>query len=159
MGNNQMLNTLVFMMYRDSSGGNITLSPRLSPELAEPVYSSDIELSLLSGTGVSDGRMLANGICHNCRNWPEGSINPNDTASPFIYAWGPYQSFKSNAVSASVMIHEEFGSLTMNLSQAIGPAHAPNATSRDEGKLTLDIVSDSRYQYLNISTRILALEY
>jgi hypothetical protein len=65
MGNNQMLNTLVFMMYRDSSGGNITRSPRLSPELAEPVYSSDIELSLLSGTGVSDGRMLANAICHN----------------------------------------------------------------------------------------------
>jgi hypothetical protein len=47
----------------------------------------------------------------------------------------------------------------MNLSQAIGPARAPNATSRDEGKLTLDIVSDSRYQYLNTSTRILALEY
>jgi hypothetical protein len=47
----------------------------------------------------------------------------------------------------------------MNLSQAIGPARVPNATSRDEGKLTLDIVSDSRYQYLNTSTRILALEY
>lgn len=41
------------------------------------------------------------------------------------------------------MIHEEFGSVTLNLNQAIRPAQIPSTATHDDGKITLNIVSDS----------------
>ena len=123
----------------------VTLSPRLSYSHVEPSYSTDIDLTLLPGTSVADGRMLANAVCHNCRSWHGGSISPDDTNAPFIFACGPFQNFRSNSVTASVMIHAAYGSFTMDLTQAVGPGRVPNLTTYDSSGTTLESYSTDNY--------------
>jgi hypothetical protein len=145
MGSDQMFNALVFMVYADAAGNNVTLSPRLSYNHVEPSYSADIDVALLPGTGVSDDRMLANAVCHNCRSWDGGSIDPDNTHAPFIFAGGPLQVFRSDSVTASVMIHAAYGSFYMNLTQAVGPALVPNMVTANSFTATLENYSTGTY--------------
>ncbi|KIN06466.1 hypothetical protein OIDMADRAFT_91947, partial [Oidiodendron maius Zn] len=145
MGNDQMFNALIFMIYTDASGNNITLSPRLSYSYVEPSYSSDINVTLLPGTGISGGRMLANAVCHGCRSWNGGWISPGNTNAPFIFGRGPLQSFRSNSVTASVIIHAAYGSFTMDLTQAVGPARVPDLPTTNSSGTILDSYSTDKY--------------
>lgn len=53
----------IFIMYTDSSGSNVTVSPRLGTGHSQPNYNSDAKITLLDGTGVSNGKMVANVKC------------------------------------------------------------------------------------------------
>jgi hypothetical protein len=127
MGNDQMANTLVFMAYADSSGKNVTLSPRLAYGNAEPAYTSDIKLEILAGTGIFNATMKVNAKCSNCRSWKGGSINPQDTAGKFIFASGPGGGLKSNSLSANVKRHSSYGSFVMDLTKAVGEPAVPES--------------------------------
>lgn len=131
MGNKKMDNTLMFMMYFDSTEKNITVSPRLSYGHTEPSYTSNVTYSVLPGSGVFNGQMVANVICGNCRQWKGGSIDPSDTAANFIYAVGPAQNFKSNSASADLMRHAAYGTFTMDLTKAVGAGQIPIAVTAD----------------------------
>lgn len=63
MGNDRTDGTLMFMMYSDSTGKNITLSPRRSGSHVEPSYTKDIGITFLPGSSISDGLMRANAMC------------------------------------------------------------------------------------------------
>lgn len=64
----------IFVIYADGKG-NITLSPRLGTEHAQPKYNPDAQVELLDGSGVSNGIMNANVKCSNCSTWNGGSMD------------------------------------------------------------------------------------
>ena len=61
----QMKGANIFIIYSDSDGQNITLSPRLGVGNVQPDYNSAAQVSLLEGSGIANGLMTANIRCKN----------------------------------------------------------------------------------------------
>jgi hypothetical protein len=59
----QMAGSLIFIIYPDASGTNVTVSPRLGTGEVEPDYDSSLKVTLLSDSGVSGDTMTANFKC------------------------------------------------------------------------------------------------
>lgn len=59
----QMKGANIFMVYSDAGGHNVTLSPRLGQGNFEPQLNSQAQISLLEGSGISNGMMTANVRC------------------------------------------------------------------------------------------------
>ncbi|TAQ88341.1 hypothetical protein B7494_g3353 [Chlorociboria aeruginascens] len=125
LGSDTMKNALVLMAYADSTGRNVTLSPRNSAGQVEPVYNSSISITILAGTGITNDTMTVNAKCSDCRSWKNGSLNPQSTTANFIYAAGPAGTIKSSSKSESVKRHDEYGTFTMDLTKAVGPGAVP----------------------------------
>ena len=53
----------IFMVYADSAGTNVTLSPRLGVGEVEPQSDKTADVTLLDGSGISNGLMVANVRC------------------------------------------------------------------------------------------------
>jgi len=53
----------IFVMYTSSNGNNVTVSPRLGKGHSEPKFNSAAQVTLLEGSGVSNGIMTANIKC------------------------------------------------------------------------------------------------
>ncbi|KAI4205826.1 MAG: hypothetical protein LQ350_000011 [Teloschistes chrysophthalmus] len=84
-------------------------------------------IEMRDGTGIKDGRYVANGICHNCKTWSSGSIDFDSKTQPMIYAVGPDElHLSTNALDAGLRRHDYYGSFTMDLQAAKGDlAHFP----------------------------------
>ena len=136
MGSNKMANSLIFMAYADSTGKNITLSPRLVYDHVEPTYTSNLSVTVLPGSGIANNIMTVNAMCTNCRSWKGGSIDPTNTAAQFIFAVGPDGSLDSNSGSANIKRHAEYGAFTMDLTKALGVAGVPVALTADTAGTT-----------------------
>ncbi|KAH8596445.1 hypothetical protein B0O99DRAFT_620456 [Bisporella sp. PMI_857] len=131
MGSNKMDNSMIFMMYADSTGSNITLSPRFGNGNYEPSYTKDITVSVLPGSGIANGIMTANAMCKNCRSWDGGKVDAADSKAPFIFATGPDEDLESNSLSAGVKRHANYGSFTLDLTKAMGSKSVPIAATAD----------------------------
>ena len=59
----QMRGANIFIVYSDSDGQNVTLSPRLGQGNFQPQFNSQAQVSLLEGSGISNGLMTANVRC------------------------------------------------------------------------------------------------
>ncbi|MCJ1290354.1 hypothetical protein MMC34_001890 [Xylographa carneopallida] len=59
----QMKGANMFIIYSNSDGHNITLSPRLGAGNFQPDYNSAAQVSLLEGSGIANGVMTANIRC------------------------------------------------------------------------------------------------
>lgn len=53
----------IFIMYTDASGSNVTIAPRLGLGEFQPNADTATKLTLLAGSGVSNGMMTANVKC------------------------------------------------------------------------------------------------
>ena len=53
----------IFVVYADSTGSNVTLSPRLGKGHVQPSADNTAQVSLLDGSGIADGKMTANIRC------------------------------------------------------------------------------------------------
>lgn len=53
----------IFVIYADSTGSNVTLSPRLGVGHKEPNSDNFAEVTLLGGSGIANGQMVANIKC------------------------------------------------------------------------------------------------
>lgn len=53
----------MFVVYTSASGDNVTVSPRLGSGHSTPRFNSDAQVTLLDGSGVSNGQMTANFKC------------------------------------------------------------------------------------------------
>ena len=53
----------MFMAYSDSTGKNVTLSPRLSYGHVEPSYTKNITVEVLAGTKIENGNYTVNAMC------------------------------------------------------------------------------------------------
>lgn len=59
----QMTGANIFMIYANSAGTNVTLSPRSGIGEKPPTTDSAASVTLLDGSGISDGMMKANVKC------------------------------------------------------------------------------------------------
>jgi hypothetical protein len=150
MGSNKMANSLIFMAYSDNTGKNITLSPRLAYDHVEPVYSSNISVSVLPGSGIANDIMTVNAMCTNCRSWKGGSIDPTNTAAQFIFAVGPDGELRSNEGNAGIKRHAEYGTFVMDLTKALGVAGVPVALTGRSFENTFEILLGSFFLVLKI---------
>ena len=121
----------MLMAYSDSTGKNVTLSPRLSHGHVEPSYSKDFKIQVLGGTKIDAGNYTVNAKCSNCRKWKGGFIDPKNVAAKFNYATGPSGSLKSNSLTANTKRHDLYGAFTMDLTKAVGVAGVPVITLAD----------------------------
>ena len=76
-----MAGSNIFMIYADASGTNVTLSPRIGKGNYQPDTSNQAQVSLLDGSGISNGMMTANVRCKHTRN----SGVPNITTTSFSF--------------------------------------------------------------------------
>lgn len=120
----------MLIAYPSSSGENTTISPRLATDHSEPVYSSDIHIEMLGGTGlVNDTLYVYNGRCTNCRSWDGGSIDVTSTSQAFVWSAGPGGDTSSDDAQAGLRIHDDYGTFTMDMKQATGAAGVQTITA------------------------------
>jgi hypothetical protein len=60
---NGMVGANIFVIYTSAGGTNVTLSPRLATGYRTPAFNGDAQVALLEGSGVTDGKMVANVRC------------------------------------------------------------------------------------------------
>lgn len=144
MGNNKMANSLMFMVYSDETGSNITLSPRFADGNSEPEHTKDIVVEVRPGSGIANGVMTAAAMCYNCRSWSGGSVNVNNTKASFIFAHGPDEDFKSDSTNAALKRHAGYGSFTMDLTTAEGSKTVPIVSYGDTTGTTQNSLKSDR---------------
>lgn len=143
MGSRKMDNSFMILAYRGSTGNNVTISPRLSSGHTEPVWTSKATIEVLSGTGVSNGTIVANGRCINCRSWQGGSLDVNSSAQDMIYATGPSGNINSDSLAADTRIHNNYGVFTMNMPKATGDGGVPAIATVNSGATQLSSGSNT----------------
>lgn len=115
----QMTGANIFIVYASSSS-NITISPRSGKGEFEPVPNSNAVVSLLEGSGISNGVMTANVRCDSCLSWSGGTLKLNDAASPWIWSMKLGSPLNSADPSESLTQHTIRGPFTFDLSKASG---------------------------------------
>jgi hypothetical protein len=114
-----MLDSNMFVIYA-SGNNNITLSPRLGPNHTPPLFNPEARVSLLAGSGISNGVMTANIRCDSCLSWSGGSADVKSASVPFIWAVRHGQPLESDDVSAPIHIHDKFGGFSIDFAKAAG---------------------------------------
>jgi len=108
----------MFVVYQDGAG-NVTVSARYSSSQATPRVETGTQLTLLAGSGVSGGSMVANVVCANCQSWTGGhTMSLSSSSSPWIAAWKRGASIASNSASASIEQHDDTSQFKLDLTQA-----------------------------------------
>ena len=120
----QMSGALIFVTYAAQSGNNVTVSPRLGTGHVMPQYTSNVQVDVLSGSGVIDGSFVVNAKCTGCRSWNGGSANVKGEQS-MIWALGPGGNLQSNDLSATIQQHEGYNTFQLNLQNATGTGGVP----------------------------------
>ncbi|KAH7091395.1 hypothetical protein FB567DRAFT_589286 [Paraphoma chrysanthemicola] len=130
----QMANSLMFIMYPNGDGNNVTVSPRLGSKNAEPSFLSSINLEILDGTTVTNDSMLVlRAVCRNCLTWPGGKLDKEAKDHPMIYAFGRATALYSDSKSANLKRHFVYGQFTMNMVAATGTGGVPANSSAMNG--------------------------
>lgn len=102
-----MADANMFIMYQDGNG-NVTLSHRQASGYTMPQVPADspVTTTLLPGSGVSDGFMVANFRCDNCTTWKGGeSLDFSSAGTPMVGAWQEGDSLDSTDVEARISKH------------------------------------------------------
>ncbi|KAH7402255.1 hypothetical protein DE146DRAFT_460671 [Phaeosphaeria sp. MPI-PUGE-AT-0046c] len=111
----------IFVVYTSSDGKNVTLSPRTASGYSQPSFNSDAQVTLLEGSGVSNGMMTANVKCSNCNSWSGGSMDFTSSSGNWIYAYQPSNGPKnSNDQSANIRQHTGHAAFSWTFAQAKG---------------------------------------
>jgi len=110
----------IFIVYADADGKNVTLSPRLGIAQVEPLYDSAAQVSLLEGSGISNGVMTANIRCSSCASWSGGSMSFTDKAAPWIWAQKAGSAISSDSQTFTLTQHDSSNSFTVDLTEAAG---------------------------------------
>ncbi|KAF7904093.1 hypothetical protein EAF00_001427 [Botryotinia globosa] len=110
----------IFVMYADSTGSNVTISPRLGVGHVEPNSDTSAQVTLLDGSGIINGQMIANFRCSNCDSWSGGSMSFTDSSSAWIWAHKTGAALSSNSVDADIEFHDAYGVASLNLQTATG---------------------------------------
>lgn len=120
----RMSNANMFVMYSSADGANVTLSPRTTPEHVMPTHNDAADITILDGTGISDGRMTANVRCGNCHEWSSGSMSVQGGSSDWLYAYLQGPAIDSDDLDAAITQHGRMGNFQWDLSRAIGGSSA-----------------------------------
>lgn len=115
-----MSNANMFVIYSSADGQNVTLSPRSTTGHTMPTHDDAADVSLLEGTGIVDGRMVANVRCANCQQWDGGSMSLSSASSEWIYAYLSGSPIASDDLNAPITQHDTNGAFQWDLTQASG---------------------------------------
>ncbi|EGX46858.1 hypothetical protein AOL_s00097g284 [Orbilia oligospora ATCC 24927] len=107
----------IFIVYTDGSG-NVTVSARAGQGHFEPVFSSDAQITVLDGSGIVGGSLIANVRCDNCLSLAELSVT--NTRSNWIWADKDGSALDSSDVEANIQQHDRTGVFTFDLTRAAG---------------------------------------
>lgn len=111
----------------------MTFSPRTSFGHYEPKPYTDLEYTVLNGTGVEEDHMIFSAHCHSgCRSWPDGYIDISSDSQPASYAFGPREDFSSNDPAAAIKFHSKVGSFEIDMKRTLGHADSPALTDDSE---------------------------
>ncbi|KAH9861239.1 hypothetical protein IAQ61_010976 [Plenodomus lingam] len=118
---NGMGGSNMFLVYTSSSGSNVTLSPRTASGYNPPSVNGDADVTLLEGSGVTDGVMTANVKCANCNSWSGGTMDFSASTGNWIYAYqssgGPKN---TDEQSASIKQHNNQATFQWDFADAKG---------------------------------------
>ncbi|OOQ88811.1 cellobiose dehydrogenase [Penicillium brasilianum] len=114
----RMVGANIFVVY--PNGDNVTVSPRLGMGEIQPLYNSDAHVSLLEGSGFSNGAITANIRCDSCMNWTGGSEDLTSTSSSWLWAVKYGSPLDSSDVSAELTQHDDSGVVNIDLVKATG---------------------------------------
>lgn len=120
-----MNNANMFLMHSSADGSNITLSARNSSGHIMPTHNDAADVVLLEGSGISNGRMIANVKCANCNSWSTGSMSLQDDSSNWLYAYRQGTPINSDDKNAAISEHDNKGTFQWDLSRARGGS-SPN---------------------------------
>ncbi|KAF2758050.1 hypothetical protein EJ05DRAFT_493018 [Pseudovirgaria hyperparasitica] len=95
----------IFVAYTSGDGSNVTVSPRIGTGYIMPRHNADAQITMLEGTGVSDGMMIANFKCTNCNSWSGGTMDFTDNQASWIHAAYTGSSINSDDTSATIRQH------------------------------------------------------
>ena len=115
----QMAGSSMFVIYTDGRG-NVTLSTRQGTGHVEPEHDTTANVTLLEGSGVARGQMVANILCSNCNKWNGGSTDFTSSGGSWIYASRPGDSLQSTNLDEGIEQHADHGSFTWDYSSARG---------------------------------------
>ncbi|KIW84629.1 hypothetical protein Z517_00017 [Fonsecaea pedrosoi CBS 271.37] len=121
----QMAGALIFVTYASENGKNVTVSPRLGKGHVMPQHTSDVQVDVLSGSGIIDGSFVVNAKCSNCRNWSGGNVNIDSTKQSMIWAVGPTGTLNSNDDNAQIRQHEGYNFFDLDFKAATGTGGVP----------------------------------
>ncbi|EKG22633.1 DOMON domain protein [Macrophomina phaseolina MS6] len=125
----------MFVMYTSADGSNVTVSPRLGTGHNMPQFNSNTQITLLEGSGVSNGQMTANVRCGNCQSWAGGSMDFTASSAIWIHASRSGSAMNTDDTSMAIQQHgKDYGSFDWDFSAAKGgssvnPFASRNATS------------------------------
>ncbi|KAH8719184.1 integral membrane protein [Phaeosphaeriaceae sp. PMI808] len=116
-----MVGSNMFLVYTSADGNNVTLSPRTTSAQVEPRHNPGAQVTLLEGSGVSNGLMTANVRCSNCNTWRGGKMDFKASSGSWVYAYAPSNGPKnSNDQSASINQHSQQAVFSWNFASAKG---------------------------------------
>ncbi|KAF2865283.1 hypothetical protein BDV95DRAFT_260925 [Massariosphaeria phaeospora] len=117
----QMGGSNMFVVYTSGDGNNVTLSPRTTSGHSPPDFNSDAQVTLLEGSGVTNGKMVANVRCSNCNAWADSSADFKVDKGDWIYAYQPSGGPKnSDDQSANINQHESAEAFSWSYASAKG---------------------------------------
>lgn len=109
----------IFVIYT-SSDSNVTVSPRLGKGHSSPEINRDAEVTVLEGSGESNGRVIANVRCDNCLSWDGGSMDPKDSSSSWIWSMKNGAPLDSSETDELIGYHNARGVFTLDLNEGTG---------------------------------------
>ena len=130
----EMAGANMFVMYTSASGTNVTVSPRLGKGEFEPLFNPAASITLLDGSGVMNGMMIANVRCASCMTWDGGSMQYTSTSAPWIWSAKSGTPLNSDDTAYNIVQHDNMGNFNIDLTKATGgssedPFTAPSASS------------------------------
>ncbi|KAG9231309.1 integral membrane protein-like protein [Amylocarpus encephaloides] len=134
-----MRNSMIFLMYADGTG-NVTISGRAGGRgHVQPILDEELMkgVTLLAGSGIVGGRMVANVHCTTCQL----ASDATSTTSPWIAAWNEGPAINSKSPSYSIDRHGDSAISIFNfdLSKAALTSDAnPFLTSSSSGGAAID---------------------
>lgn len=123
-----MTNANMFIMYTDGNG-NVTLSPRFSRGESMPQYVDNLDVELLSGSGVANGVMTANFRCGNCSR--SGTTNFGAQSGRWIHARKSGAAMDTTDAQARFSQHDDQGGFTWQYTNAVGGSSSNPFTTSD----------------------------
>ncbi|KAL1652504.1 hypothetical protein SLS61_004808 [Didymella pomorum] len=123
-----MTNSNMFIMYTDGNG-NVTLSPRFSRGESMPQYTSNLDVELLSGSGIANGVMTANFRCGNCSS--SGTTNFSAQSGRWIHARKGGSAMDTTDAQSRFSQHDEEGGFTWQYTNAVGGSTSNPFTASD----------------------------
>ena len=122
----------IFVMYSDGNG-NVTVSPRLGKGHFEPEHDTAAKISVLEGSGIANGKMVANVRCENCQSWQGGSMDFTSDSGDWIHAAKEGEPIDSTDLDAEIEQHQDNGLFEWDFTKAQGgSALNPFANSEDD---------------------------